>query len=106
MRSIAAQGRTRVVIEEVHAMPKQGVASTFRFGAAFGVAVGVIQATGLPMEFVQPAQWKKRAGVLRTAKDYARTRALELYPHADLARKRDQGRADALLIARYGPCPA
>ena len=91
-----------IKLELVHAMPKQGVTSSFNFGMGYGAIQGVIQTLGIPMELVTPQKWKKAAGLIGSHKDYARTKALQLYPDADLARKKDIGRADALLIARYG----
>ena len=94
------------VVEHVHAMPGQGVAGMFRFGTAFGQILGVLQALEIPYELVQPARWKrdmrvpgKGAGGAETA----RLRAIELFPqlHAELARKRDHNKAEALLLARW-----
>jgi len=93
-----------VYIEQVSAMPGQGVTSMFRFGEAFGIVVGVVAALGLPIHFVAPATWKKHHGLIGSDKDQARTRAIELYPHlaSQMTRKKDIGRADALLIADWG----
>jgi len=68
----------------------------------YGAIQGVVQTLGNPLHFVTPQKWKKAAGLIGADKDYARTKALQLYPDADLARKKDIGRADAILIARYG----
>jgi len=89
-------------LEAVHAMPRQGVTSSFNFGEGFGAIKGVLATLGLPYELVTPQKWKKAAGLIGSHKDYARSKALQLYPDADLARKKDIGRADAILIARYG----
>lgn len=91
-----------VKLEAVHAMPKQGVSSTFTFGMGYGALQGVIQTLGISMTLVTPQAWKKAAGLIGAEKDYARTLALQKYPDASLARKKDIGRADAILIARYG----
>jgi crossover junction endodeoxyribonuclease RuvC len=101
LREWSGRGTT-VKLEAVHAMPKQGVSSTFNFGMGYGALQGVIQTLGIPMALVTPQAWKKAAGLVGADKDYARTLALQLYPDADLARKKDIGRADAILIARYG----
>jgi len=98
----AYPGSPPIKLEAVHAMPKQGVTSSFNFGMGYGAIQGVIQTLGLPMELVTPQKWKKAAGLIGSHKDYARTKALQLYPDADLARKKDIGRADAILIARFG----
>lgn len=92
-----------VVMEQVGAMPKQGVSSTFRFGQAFGMAIGVVAALGIPTEFVTPGRWKKHFR-LSSDKEEARARALQMWPdRSDLfARKKDHGRAEAALIARFG----
>lgn len=91
-----------VVIEHVASMPKQGVASTFKFGTAFGQIIGVVQALGLSHEFVRPNVWKKALG-LSSDKEAARRRAIELFPGlaVELARKKDHNRAEALLLARW-----
>lgn len=98
------QDRPTVVIERVSAMPKQGVSSTFAFGRSLGIAEGVVGALGLPLVRVTPQVWKRRAGLIGTEKDAARQRAIELFPErsVDLARKKDGGRADAILIGFYG----
>jgi crossover junction endodeoxyribonuclease RuvC len=92
-----------VFIERVNAMPGQGVTSMFRFGYAAGAVHGVIAALGLPFTFVPPQIWQRAQGVGAGA-DAARQRASQLFPQyaAELARKKDQHRADATLIARYG----
>lgn len=93
-----------VYMERVSAMPKQGVSSTFTFGESFGVVRGVVAALAMPLELVTPQTWMKRYGLpsKKTSPDAARTKAIELFPQAPLGRKKDAGRADALLIARYG----
>lgn len=90
------------VVEMVGAMPGQGVSSMFRFGQAFGIAIGVIAAMKVPVEFVAPARWKKHYR-LGADKEEARSRALQLWPaRAELfERKKDHGKAEAALIARY-----
>lgn len=92
-----------VFIERVNAMPGQGVTSMFRFGYSAGAVHGVIAALGLPVTFVTPQTWQKAQGVGAGA-DAARQRASQLFPQyaTELARKKDQHRADATLIARYG----
>ena len=96
--------RPTVVIEKVHAMPKQGVSSTFKFGRSLGVIEGVVAALGWPVVWVTPQTWKKHHGLLRQDKDAARMLALETWPeHAGtFRRKKDVGRADAALIAVAG----
>lgn len=91
-----------VYLEKVNAMPKQGVTSMFNMGRSFGAIEGVISALNLPLTYITPVTWKRRANLINKDKDVSRTRALELYPSAPLTRKKDHNRADALLIARYG----
>jgi crossover junction endodeoxyribonuclease RuvC len=91
------------VVELVHAMPKQGVTSTFTFGMGFGVIKGVLAAYQVPVRFVTPQEWKKG---LKLTKDKAssRQRASELFPEwaGWFSRVRDDGRAEAALIAYCG----
>jgi crossover junction endodeoxyribonuclease RuvC len=89
------------VLEEVSAMPGQGVTSMFRFGQSVGAVEGVLAALRMPLVRVRPQEWKKHAGLSGTAKDVARGLAIDLYPAAPLYRVRDGGRADALLLARW-----
>jgi len=91
-----------VWLESVHAMPGQGVSSSFSFGDSFGLVKGIAAALEMPLRLVTPQAWKKHHGLLRTDKDVSRTLASQLYPKVELHRKKDIGRADALLIARYG----
>ncbi len=98
----AAENSCFVVIEKVGAMPGQGVTSMFNFGMGFGVIQGVVAARELPFVLVTPQKWKKAASLIGKEKDNARTLAQQLYPLAPLGRKKDIGRADALLIARFG----
>jgi len=90
------------MIERVAAMPKQGVASTFRFGVSYGVVLGIIAAHNIPLDFVVPGKWKKAYG-LSSDKEESRKRAIHAFPwDAELfKRKKDHGRAEAALIALY-----
>jgi crossover junction endodeoxyribonuclease RuvC len=92
------------MIEAVSALPKQGVTSSFRFGESFGVLFGVLGALQVPVKLVTPQKWKKRAGLICKEKDAARTMAIMQHPEiADqLTRKKDCGRADAIMIAKHG----
>jgi crossover junction endodeoxyribonuclease RuvC len=91
-------------LELVAAMPGQGVTGMFNFGMSYGVVQGVLAALDVPTELVTPGTWKKRASLVGKEKDMARTKAQMLYPTLNLGRKKDIGRADALLIARFsGP---
>lgn len=91
------------VIEQVNALPKQGSASGFRFGQSDGIARGVIGALHLPLIEVPPGTWKKYLRLTGLEKDAARAHALQRFPqlNEELRRKKDVGRADALLIALW-----
>lgn len=91
-----------VYLENVHSMPNQGVASTFTFGRGFGAIEGVLGALELQCNYVTPESWKRLAGLVGKEKDASRTKALSLFPYAELERKKDVDRADAILIAWYG----
>ena len=69
-----------VVVEQVNAMPGQGVTSMFNFGQTFGAIKGVCAALGLPIFFVRPAKWKKHFELINSSKDASRTKAIEMYP--------------------------
>ena len=92
-----------VVVEQVNAMPGQGVTSMFNFGQSFGVVKGICAALSLPIYFVRPAKWKKHFNLIKTNKDASRTKVIEAYPQisSKLHRKKDSNRADAILIALY-----
>ena len=93
----------KVVIEQVSAMPGQGVTSMFNFGQSFGILKGICSAMQLPMYFVRPAKWKKYFNLINSEKDASRTRAIEIFPYfsSQLARKKDSNKADAILIASF-----
>ena len=93
----------RVIIEQVSAMPGQGVTSMFNFGQSFGILKGVCSAMRLPMYFVRPAKWKKYFNLINSEKDASRTRAIEIFPNfsSQLSRKKDSNKADAILIANF-----
>ena len=92
-----------VVVEQVNAMPGQGVTSMFNFGQSFGVIKGICSALSLPIYFVRPTKWKKHFNLIKTNKDASRTKVIEVYPEisSKLSRKKDSNKADAVLIARY-----
>ncbi len=89
-----------VYIEEVTAMPKQGVSSVFTFGQAHGLVLGAFASLGTRIVRIRPQEWQRIAG----ARGDPRPRACELHPEATplLRRKKDEGRADAILIAHAG----
>lgn len=91
------------VIEAVGAMPGQGVSSTFKFGCSYGIVRGVVLAQKVPLHFVSPQRWKKYFGLIGEDKDASRKKAQHLWPSSDhFGRKKDHGRAEAALMARFG----
>ncbi len=94
-------------IEKVHAMPKQGVSSTFKFGVNYGIWQGMLYAIGVPFYFVTPQKWQKTMlsdSSEQTTKKKSLDVARRLYPKIAstyLKRQKDHGRSDALLIATY-----
>ena len=93
----------RIIIEQVSAMPGQGVTSMFNFGQSFGILKGICSAMQLPMYFVRPAKWKKYFGLINSEKDASRTKAIEMFPYfsSQLSKKKDSNKADAILIASF-----
>lgn len=99
----------RVYMERAHAMPGQGVSSTFGYGLTNGIIEGVLAALGLtsdgnPLKKVVPAVWKRRLHLLSNAhpKDAGLKKARALYPEAPLSLAKHHNRADAILIGHYG----
>ena len=92
-----------VVVEQVSAMPGQGVTSMFNFGQSFGILKGICAAMQLPMYFVRPAKWKKYFGLIKTEKAASRTKVIEIFPYisSQLSRTKDSNKADAILIASF-----
>ncbi|MDC0216433.1 crossover junction endodeoxyribonuclease [Candidatus Pelagibacter sp.] len=93
----------KVIIEQVAAMPGQGVTSMFNFGQSFGVLKGICSALQLPMYFVRPAKWKKYFNLINSQKDASRTKAIEVFPYfsSELSKKKDTNKADAILISSF-----
>ena len=93
----------KVIIEQVSAMPGQGVTSMFNFGQSFGILKGICSAMQLPMYFVRPTKWKKYFNLINSEKDASRTKAIEIFPYfsGHLSRKKDSNKADAILIASF-----
>lgn len=100
---LSGDSATHVWIEKVGAMPKQGVSSTWKFAKAVGAIEAAVSLSGIPFSHITPAKWKAHFRLARE-KDAARQRAIQLFPKlaAQLARKKDEHRAEALLIAAYG----
>ena len=89
-----------IIVEAVHAMPKQGVSSTFKFGMAYGAAISLAQRLHAPFTTVPPRTWKRNLG-LDADKNLSLEMARAMWPKAPLARKKDNGRAEALLMAHW-----
>ena len=93
----------KAIVEKVGARPGQGVSSMFSFGRSVGIIEGVLAAKQIPVTFTTPQAWQKQSGAAK-GKDGSRQRVMELFPsQAHLfARVKDDGRADAVLIALAG----
>ena len=89
-----------VVVETVHSMPKQGVASSFKFGVAYGGAVALAERLHCAWHMATPQVWKK-ALKLDSDKQKSLDLARQLWPTAPLKRQKDNGRAEALLMAYW-----
>lgn len=90
-------------IEAVSASPQMGVTSAFAFGEGFGIVKGVLSALGIPVVLVPPAKWKRDMN-LNQSKDGSRAKAIAMWPAqaAEFKRAKDDGRAEACLIAQWG----
>jgi len=101
--NIQSNEEVAVIVEQVNAMPGQGVTSMFNFGQTFGAIKGVCAALGLPIFFVRPSKWKKHFELINASKDSSRTKAIEMYPTLSnqLAKKKDVNKSDAILIGRF-----
>ena len=101
--NISENEEVSVVVEQVNAMPGQGVTCMFNFGQTFGAIKGVCAALELPIFFVRPSKWKKHFELINSPKDSSRTKAIEMYPSlsSQLAKKKDVNKSDAILIARF-----
>lgn len=111
--------QARIVVEAVNSMPRAGPpqpcpvckkdrkalgsSSVFSMGDSTGVIRGVLAALGCSIEWVSPNTWKRHFQLPggRESKEVARAHAIRLFPAADLARKKDHNRAEAILIARW-----
>jgi crossover junction endodeoxyribonuclease RuvC len=93
-----------VVIEDVSARPGQGVTSMFTFGRTLGFVHALAVASGASVQTVTPAVWKGKLGLLNSSKGASREKAVSIYPRSVglLGRVKDDGRAEAILLAHYG----
>ena len=101
--NINSHEEVSVVVEQVNAMPGQGVTSMFNFGQTFGAIKGICAALELPIFFVRPSKWKKYFELINSSKDSSRTKVIEMYPKLShqLSKKKDVNKSDAILIARF-----
>ena len=101
--SWGADQAATVWVEKVGAMPKQGIASTWKFAQGYGTILGAVSGCALRCRRVTPAVWKRNLGLSKD-KGASRRLACELWPaqSAMFARVKDDGRAEAALIAEYG----
>lgn len=91
--------RCKAYLEQVHSMPGQGVASSFKFGQGYGALEMALTAAGIPFERVTPQKWQKALGCLTKGdKNVSKRKAQELFPQLKIT----HATADALLIAEYG----
>jgi hypothetical protein len=92
-----------VVLERQRAMPRQGVSSTFALGYQYGALTGILAASGIPFELVEPAVWKRDLDLLGHDKAHSLVRARELLPEIVplITRQKDHGLAEAALIALW-----
>jgi len=93
---------TCVVLENMHAMPHEGVRSVYMTGRAVAIWEGLCAGLGLPLRKVAPQTWKRHAGILNQEKAASRICAAGQFPTVDLGPRTHTGRSDALMIAVYG----
>jgi crossover junction endodeoxyribonuclease RuvC len=100
---IASHQLSHAYVEDVASSPQMGVSSSFAFGQAYGIVDGILAALGVPVTYAKPAVWK-RAMQVTADKGSSRRRAMQLWPtHAgEFARVKDDGRAEACLLALHG----
>ena len=104
LEGVAMAHDTTVVVEDTQPMPKNGSIASFKLGLNTGVVLGVVQSMSLPLRRVRPSDWKRGQGLIGKTKNASRGLASELYPEfANQFRLvKNDGRAEAALIARYG----
>lgn len=96
----------KAVVEDVGSRPGQGVSSMFKFGRTLGFAHAIV--LGIrprpAVQFTTPTQWKAKLGLLNSDKGASREKAVALFPNVEsrLMRVKDDGRAEALLMAHFG----
>lgn len=105
IRDIRTMAPAVAIIERVGPMPRDGAVQAFRFGSAYAAAKVAVAACGVPYHLVTPASWKRHFKLSGgpEGKEQARALALQLFPASasSFARKKDHGRAEAALLARF-----
>jgi crossover junction endodeoxyribonuclease RuvC len=91
----------RIGLEKAQAMPKQGVVSMFHYGVGYGGYIGALAALEIPFEEITPFKWKKYFGLCKKTKFDSVLLAKKMFPSVELSRKKDHGKAEALLIAEF-----
>ncbi len=91
----------RLVIENVHAMPKQSVVGMFGMGFGLGLWCGIIAALKIPHERVEPRVWKAAMGLRGDDKGKSIMLASKMFPSAPLTLKKHDGRAEAIILAEW-----
>lgn len=94
----------KTIIEHVAARPTQGVTSMFNFGVAYGFAQCIAVSFGAPIHYTTPSVWKGKLRLLNSDKNASREMARRLMPKIskDVERVKDDGVAEAALLAYYG----
>jgi crossover junction endodeoxyribonuclease RuvC len=103
IKDLVGNGHVVAMVEKVSAMPGQGSVSMFQFGTSYGLVLGVLAALQIETHQVSPVTWKKHFR-LTSSKDASRMKACSMFPAqaALFARVKDDGRAEAALLAVYG----
>jgi len=82
VRKQETSGEIFAMLENVHSMPKQGVASSFKFGRNFGNLEGLLTGSKIPFDYVTPQKWQKELGCLSHGdKNVTKSKAQRLFPH-------------------------
>lgn len=108
---ISGAREVMAVVEQVHSMPHQGVASTFSFGTSYGMILGALEALSIPYCTVTPGKWQKficeAVDKAPNTKQMHYNAATRLFPNIDFrkserSKKYDDNKVDATLICEYG----
>lgn len=93
--------RLEILIEKQQPMPRDTALTAFSVGKNFGMWPLFLYSQRLSHDTISPGVWKRAMGLSKKDKDYSRLQAQKLFPNAELQRKKDHNRAEALLIAEY-----